>query len=130
MSDDFDIHLVLESYGWDLPAARTGWVTVKCGAHDDSHQSCRISSDTGYVLCMACGFPKGGKAGDAIDVVRHYEGTGYRDAKRRCEELTGGSKLGVSRTGGHGSRVSGSSRGDARNRKYVPPRLRRGTDDR
>ena len=131
MSDhSFDIHQVLEHYGWNLPAERTGWVTVKCGAHDDSHQSCRINHDTGYVLCMACGFPRDGKAGDAVNVVRYYEGCGYKDAVRRCQELTGGSELGVPRTGGRRRGVPSSSRGDARNRKYVPPRLRSRTDDR
>ncbi len=122
MSNDFDIHQVLEHYGWPLPGERTGWVTVKCGAHDDSHQSCRINSDNGYVLCMACGFPKDGKAGDAIDVVRYYEGVGYRDAVRRCEDITGGSA--GSGNPKRGRSYSGS-RGDARNRKYIPPRLRR-----
>ena len=41
MSDDvvYDIHAVLEHYGWDLPAPRTGWVTVKCHEHPDSHAS-------------------------------------------------------------------------------------------
>lgn len=116
----FDIWPVLEHYDWQLPAPRGVWQTVKCGAHDDSHMSCRISSDAGQVKCLACGF-----AGDAIDVVKHYEGIGYKDAVRRCEELTGGSDTHVSGTNRRSRNVSGKSRYQSKRRPYVPPRLRR-----
>ncbi len=122
-----DIHAVLEAFGWELPGERSGWVTVKCGAHEDSHQSCRISADTGYVLCMACGFPKDGKAGDAIDVVRHYEGTGFRESKRRAEEITAAGGREVPLSTGASRAVSDGSRGNSRNRRYTPPRLRERT---
>ncbi len=121
----FDIWPVLEHYDWELPAPRGTWQTVKCGAHDDSHQSCRISSDAGKVKCLACGF-----SGDAIDVVQHYEGIGYRDAVSRCEEITGASDGLVSQSSRPRRTVSGKSRYQRRDREYVPPRLRRGTDDR
>jgi len=124
VSDQYDIYAVLAHYGWDLPGERSGWVSVRCGAHEDGHASCRISGDTGYVLCMACSFPKDGKAGDAIDVVRHYEGTGFRDSKRRAEEITAAGGRVVSRSTGASRSVSDGSRGNGRNRKYVPPRLR------
>ena len=129
-SDEYDIYAVLAHYGWDLPGERSGWVSVRCGAHEDGHASCRISGDTGYVLCMACSFPKDGKAGDAIDVVRHYEGTGFRESKRRAEEITAAGGREVPLSTGASRAVSDGSRGNSRNRRYTPPRLRGRTGDR
>lgn len=115
----FDIWPVLEHYGWDLPGARGVWQTVKCGAHDDGHKSCRISSDAGHVKCMACGF-----SGDAIDVVRHYEGVGFKDAVAICEGITGGSGNAVSAGSGVRGSVSGKSRTQSSGRRYSAPRIR------
>lgn len=119
----FEIWPVLEHYGWELPAPRGTWQSIKCGAHEDSHASCRVSSDEGYVKCLACDFH-----GDAIDVVRHYEGIGFRAAVSRCEELTGGSDTGVSRPNRGSRSVPSRSRYQSRNRQYVPPRLRRNVE--
>ena len=115
----FDIWPVLEHYGWDLPGARGVWQTVKCGAHDDGHKSCRISSDAGHVKCMACGF-----SGDAIDVVRHYEGVGFKDAVAICEGITGGSGSEVRGSGTSRGSVSAKQGNNSGGRRYNAPRVR------
>ena len=80
----FDIWPVLEHYGWNMPHARGGWQPIKCKEHGDTHASASVSHDAGVIKCMACDF-----GGDAITIVRYYEGLGYRDAVSRCEEITG-----------------------------------------
>ena len=125
MTARFDIWPVLEHYGWTLPPARGVWQSIKCGAHSDSHASCRINSEAGQVKCLACDF-----AGDAIEVVKYYERTEYKDAVARCEELTGSSDKRVSTTTRRGSEVSDGSRYQQRRGKYTPSRLRARTDDR
>jgi len=126
MSDArFDIWPVLEHYGWDLPSPRGVWQSIKCGAHDDSHASCRISQEAGQVKCLACDFK-----GDAIDVVRYYEKVNYPDAVRRCEELTEGSDRNVLQSSRGYSRLPSRTRDKRRSRAYTPPRLRQRTNDR
>ncbi len=121
----FDIWPVLEQHGWSLPNPRGGWQSVKCGEHGDSHASARINFDIGRVKCLACDF-----GGDAIDVIKYYEGLGYRDAVRRCEEITGGGDSDVPRSGRTRSGVSSGSRYSSRSSVYTPSRLRSGPYDR
>ena len=80
----YDIWPVLEHYGWDVGAPRYGWVTVKCGIHDDSHASCRVNNELGALACMACGFK-----GDTIKLIRHMEGCSYVEAVRIAKKLSG-----------------------------------------
>lgn len=118
MSDDaiYDIHAVLAHYGWELPGERTGWVSVRCGEHDDSHASCRINYDLGAVACLGCGFK-----GDAISVIRQKEQVSYREAVRIAEEITAAGGGEVRRERGGRRRVSDSPRYNASSRAYIPP---------
>jgi len=109
----FDIWPVLEYFEWDLPSPRGVWQTIKCGAHADSHASCRISSDIGQVFCQGCGFKN-----DAIGVVQHYEGLEYKDAVAKCEQITGAADSGQAMKRGGRKTSSKSKRG------YVPPSQR------
>lgn len=123
--DTSDLHEILTHYGWHLPSQKSGWHTVKCGAHEDRHSSCRINYDIGRVKCMACDFE-----GDSIDVIKYYERLDFKDAKRRREELTGTSDKRVSTTTRRGGTVSNGSRYQQRRGTYTPSRLRSRTDDR
>lgn len=111
----YDIHAVLEKYGWDLPAPRSGWVTVKCHEHADSHASARISSDLGAVKCQACGF-----GGDVISIIKLKEGCTYAEAVRIAEEATSGSGREVRQSGYRGGTVSGREGYHNRGRRYAP----------
>lgn len=115
----FELWPILEHYGWDLPAPRTGWVTVKCHAHKDSHASCRVNNDLGAAKCQACDF-----GGDAIKIIQFYEGCGFRDAVRIAESLTGASGASRRGSGWTGRSVSSGPRDRSSDRAYVPPRLR------
>ena len=79
----FELWPILEHYGWMLPSPKTGWFTVKCGIHDDSHASCRVNNDEGVLACMACGFK-----GDTIKLIRHMEGCSYVEAVRIAEQIS------------------------------------------
>ena len=81
----FPIWPVLEYYGWDLPSPKQGWTMVRCEKHGDKHSSASVNEETGYVFCHACDLK-----GDAIAIVQIYEGVGFKDAVRKCEEITGG----------------------------------------
>lgn len=112
---------VLEHYGWELPGPRSGWVTVKCGAHKDSHASCRVNNTLGAAKCQACDFH-----GDIINIIRFYEGKDldFRSALRIAEAITGTSHGHVRSQRDGGIRVSSEPRDRAADRAYVPPRLR------
>lgn len=118
-SSNYELWPVLEKYGWDLPAPRSGWVTIKCGIHDDSTASCRVNNELGAMACMACGF-----SADTIKLIEHYEGCGYREAKRIAEEICGDGDGNVREGRGRGNRLSSGKRNNAATRGYVPPRLR------
>lgn len=118
---EFDLQVVLEALGWQLPPKRSGWYTVKCGYHEDRVKSCRINTDIGAVACMACDMK-----GDAIKVVEITEGMKYRDAVRRCEEITGTRSESVRGAGRSSRYVPSRSRNNKRDGTYVPPRLRAG----
>ena len=109
----FPIWPVLEHYGWDLPSPKHGWTMVKCEKHGEKHSSAAVNEEQGYVFCHACEFK-----GDAIDVVMIYEGVGFKDAVRKCEEITGGVAI-LSQEG------RGATRDKRGARSYKPPRLRR-----
>ena len=117
------LYPLLESYGWDLGTPRTGWHTVKCGAHKDSHASCRVNDEIGAARCQACDF-----GGDLIKIVRYYEGeVEFLAAVKIIEEATGRVSERVSdgssgRTGR--ASVSPRSRSDRGNSTFVSPRLR------
>lgn len=117
----FDIYQVLQHYGWELPSKRTGWYTVKCGYHADRVKSCRINTDIGAVACMACDMK-----GDAIKVVEIMEGMKYRDAVRRCEEITGTRSDSVRSSDRSSRYVPARSRDNSRHGPYIPARLRTG----
>jgi len=109
----FSIWPVLEHYGWELPAPRGGFQSVKCSKHGDTHNSASVSEESNYVFCHACDFK-----GDAIDVVMAYEGIGFKDAVRRCEEIAGGGAT-------MGDKLRSGGRDKRGGRSYKPPRLRR-----
>ena len=123
---DIPVAPVLIHYGWNIPDEIRTWRTVRCGVHEDTHGSCRVT-DT-YVYCQACGFK-----GDAVDIVKHYEGLGFSDAVNRAAELAGVSDSTV--RGGTGGRYGSSdlprgSRAHRRSRPWSPNRLRtRGVSD-
>jgi len=108
----FSIWTVLEFFGWDLPAPRGGWQSIKCEKHGDTHNSASISEEAEFIFCHACDFK-----GDAINVVMIYEGVSFGEAKSRCTEITGSDIQATARRGG------GRDRRGARS--YKPPRLRR-----
>lgn len=71
-----DIVALLDSWGFETPnSARSGWVPVRCGFHDDRTRSAAVNADEGRFHCFACGVQ-----GDAYDLVQHKDGTGFRDA--------------------------------------------------
>ena len=108
----FPIWPVLEFFGWDLPAPRGGWQSIKCEKHGDKHNSASISEEAQFIFCHACEFK-----GDAIDIVIIYEGVSFNEAKLRCEEITGNEMPSISGRGG--------ARDKRGARSYKPPRLRR-----
>ncbi len=109
------IWLLLEKYGWDLPSPRTGWQTVKCHAHKDSHASCRLNHDLNAAKCQACDFH-----GDLIKIVRFYEGStlSFREAVNIIESLTNTTTRTTGRYTPYGARKTTDDKA------YVPPRLR------
>ena len=117
--DHYDIHATLIHYGWDLPPERSGWVSVRCGEHDDHHASARINADLGAVKCLACDF-----GGDVISVIRQKEQCSYREAVAIAQALTGDEHGDVRSQRGSGRAVPGSPRNRPADRRYSPPRLR------
>ena len=115
-NEGFELWPVLEHYGWELPAARSGWVTIKCGAHADSHASCRANNEVGAVACMACGFK-----GDVVKIIQHYEGCGYREALTIAETLSGNSDRRVPRSSRARGSVPSRARDKPAGRGYVSP---------
>lgn len=118
MTDDttYDIHAVLANYGWELPGERSGWVSVRCGEHEDSHASARINYDLGAVKCLGCGF-----GGDCIAVIRFKDGVSFREAKRIAEALTESGGRDIQQQRGRGGRVPYSPRSSGGSRSWVPP---------
>lgn len=116
MSDAvYSIHAVLEHYGWDLPGERTGWVSVRCCEHDDSHASARINEDEGAVACLACGFK-----GDVYSVIMQKEGCSYREAVNRAKAITADSGRDIREQPAGRRGVSASPRLNTPGRAYVP----------
>ena len=116
--EKFPIWPVLEFFGWDLPAPRGGWQSIKCEKHGDKHNSASISEEAQFIFCHACGFQ-----GDAIDIVTTYEGIGFKDAVKRCEQITGSTAGSFSHSGGDAGGRGGRDKRSGRS--YKPPRLRR-----
>ena len=119
---NFDIVPVLENYGFKIPMGKRGWFTVKCMAHDDSVASCRVNTDEGLVACMACDLK-----GNAISVVKYMDGVDYKDAVRRCQELTGRRNPGIRESDQRNMPLSGRSRNNSKHGGFVSPRLREGS---
>ena len=98
---DYDMHAILENYGWVLPQPRRGWVNVKCGEHDDSHASATLNADQCAVLCMACGFK-----GNAITIIMDKEKVNANDAHAIAARLSGTSDTDVPARSRTSSRLS------------------------
>ena len=101
------------------PARAVGWVSVRCGEHDDHHASARINADLGAVKCLVCDF-----GGDVISVIRQKEQCNYREAVAIAQALTGDEHGDVRSQRGSGRAVPGSPRNRPADRRYSPPRLR------
>ena len=113
------LYAILEHYGWSLREPRSGWYTIKCEAHKDSHASCRVSFDVGQIFCQACDLH-----GDAISVIQHYDNLGFLDAVRKYEEVTGSKGTLLRGAGRGGASVPRGPRDRSGDRAYVPPRSR------
>ena len=71
---------------WGVEAApywnTSGWRTVACPVHEDSHPSAGVSPDSTFFRCMACGFEA-----DVIGLVRKVERLSFKEAIAWLEEL-------------------------------------------
>ena len=114
-----DLWKVLTHYGWKIPGSKMRWQTIACGLHEDRTPSCRVNDASGGVTCFSCGFK-----GDAVGLIRHIEGVGWREAYSECESITVGDSIEVSGQRSIGSNVSFNSGDNRRGGTYVPPRVR------
>lgn len=72
-----DLVTLLEELGWATPARDTGWCSVRCGAHDDTHASARVNVELGVYYCHACGLSAGSPT-KLLMTARHLD---YATAK-------------------------------------------------
>lgn len=80
----YDIAPVLDHYGQEYDAGRSGNQQVRCVFHEERQPSASVNLDAGLFNCFACGI-----AGDAIELIKIREGVGFREAKRIAESLAG-----------------------------------------
>ena len=73
---------LLEHWEWETPA-RDSWCSVRCGFHDDSHASARVSVELGAYRCMACDL----RAGSPATLVMRVKGLSYREAEEYLSTL-------------------------------------------
>ena len=71
---------VLDRYGVDFIATRSGWQSVRCPnelghARGDENPSARISLTHGMAKCMGCGL-----SGDGYNIIMAVEGLDFKAA--------------------------------------------------
>jgi len=108
---------VLEYYGWDVPAERSGNVRIKCFEHGETRASASINFDKNVVHCFGCDF-----AGDAIAIVRRKEGLDYVESVKFIEAIPGTRNSGTSTERFTSEGIPRSAGNRKSNKRYVPAR--------
>ena len=116
-----DIGKVLEHYGFELPAQKRGWITVRCAFHGDRVKSARLNIDNGGFRCFGCDM-----AGDVYSIIMKKEGVPFNEAKQIAERITGESNNELRTKPRRDTSVSNGSRYNSGDGSYVSPRLRKG----
>mgnify|MGYP006304583583 CR=1 FL=1 len=117
-----DISTVLTHYGFNLPAPRHGWISVRCAFHNDTVKSARLNTDNGGFRCFACDM-----SGDVYSIIMKKEGVNYAEALKIAERITGKSEHEVRGKSNRGNAISTDERYHRTDSDYVSPRLRKRT---
>jgi hypothetical protein len=117
-----DIAVVLTHYGFNLPAPKHGWVSVRCAFHDDTVKSARLNIDNGGFRCFACDM-----AGDVYSIIMKKENVKYAEAVKIAERITGKSEREVRGKPSGDNAVPTDERYHRGNGNYISPRFRKGT---
>ena len=87
------IAAVLRHYGATSIPEGSGWHTMRCPFHGDSHASGRVNVELGGFKCNACPV-----RGDAIKLIELQEKMSYGDACEFARSVLGQSVEGISRS--------------------------------
>jgi DNA primase len=111
-----NIVAIIEYYGGNVGAERTGWYKTKCPFHEDTHASATINIEYQAFNCFGCGVK-----GDSYKIIMEQEGVDYREAYTLAERIVGESGHALPTVNTSSRRVSSKQGAISSRRKYSPP---------
>src|SRR6476646_9258786 len=100
--DDFPVYPigpVLETFGGQPVVEGYGWKPYRCPFHKDSDASASVNTQKQVFNCHASGDCP---SGNAVQVIKEWEGLTYREAVQRAAEISGESVGNVRSPSGRG----------------------------
>lgn len=78
-----DIAPILEHYGAKVPV-RSGWSSIRCPFHDDTHKSATVNTTENVFACFACQVK-----GNTYKIIMDTERLDFSEAVKFAERISG-----------------------------------------